>query len=315
MIIDTEAHVFRFARSTYNNPANKSYGLHQQFTWREQPAELLAAEMDYAGVDKAFLISYDAEDGRWEAGLRGYSDEDFSGGRKYTLREALKAPDRFLWFNTIKDPKFYDSAQLVREDAELGMVGVKLFPAFLRLSLLEDGLVRVWDACRELDLRVLISFENIRPPETTSLAEYMDQLNDLASTYPDLKFALLHMGCGDPLAGKADDIFRVARAHSNIYLSGAYPGEVWDDGTEYPFKNYLARYQAAAEAVGANRLMWGTDWPWFDWAFKYSQGLNSIRLHADFLSDEEKALVIGGTAEEFMGSRINDQVKPDALGG
>jgi predicted TIM-barrel fold metal-dependent hydrolase len=312
MIIDTEVHVFRFARSTYNNPDNKAYGMHQQFTWREQPADLLVAEMNNAGVDKAFLISYDAEDGRWEAGLSGYEDEDFSGGRKYTLREASKFPDRFLWFNTLKDPKVYDSAAMVRRDAEMGMVGVKLFPAFIRAGLLDEGLRKVWDACQELDLRVLISFENIRPPQTTSLPDYMTQLDELAKTYPGLKFALLHVGCADPLTPAFEDVVRTTRNNRNIYLSTAFPGEKWDDGTEYPFPNYLQRIERTVAGVGADRVMWATDWPWFDWAFKYQQGLNAVRKHAPFLSDAERELVLGETAVEFMGSRINDRVNVPA---
>lgn len=313
MIIDTETHVLRFARSYLNNPTNRVNRMSKQYTWREQPADLLVDEMDVAGVDKTFLISYDAEDTRWSGEQKGdYTMEDFSGGRKYTLREARKFPERFLWFNTVKDPKRYDAAGLVRADAALGMVGIKLFPAYIQVSLLEDGIRRVFDACRELDLRVLISFETLRPPRTKSLGEYVRELDELVGSYPTLRFALLHVGCADPLTPAAEEVFAVTRTHPNLYLSTAYPGEVWDDGTEYPFRNYLGRIRRTCEAVGANRVMWATDWPWFDWAFKYEQGVNAIRKHADFLTDAEKALVLGETAVEFMGSRLHDRVHQEA---
>jgi predicted TIM-barrel fold metal-dependent hydrolase len=309
MIIDTESHVLRFARSYTNNPDNKSYGMVRHLTWHEHSTELFVAEMDNAGVDKAFLISYDAEDTRWSAEQKGYAMEDYSGGKKYTLMGAAKYPDRFLWFNTVKDPKLYDSAELVRRDAELGMVGIKLFPAFIQTSLADPGLRRVFDACRDLDLRVLISFEVIRPPKTLSLSEYLVELDALLAAYPTVQFALLHVGCADPLGAAAEQVFSIVKRYPNVYLSTAFPGEVWDDGTEYPYPNYLRRIQRTCEAVGANRVMWATDWPWFDWAFKYEQGVNAIRKHANFLTESEKASFLGQSAVEFMGPRINDQVK------
>ena len=46
--------------------------------------------------------------------------------------------------------------------------------------------------------------------------------------------------------------------------------------------------------------MWATDWPWFDWAFKYEQGVNAIRKHADFLSEQEKAEAFGLGVLDFF---------------
>jgi predicted TIM-barrel fold metal-dependent hydrolase len=311
MIIDTETHVLRFARSYRNNPNATHYRMNRHFTWHEHPAELLVTEMDIAGVDKTFLLSYDAEDTAWSAQQHGYTMEDFSGGRKYTLLQARQFPDRFLWFNTVKDPKHYDSVALIWEDAALGMVGIKLFPAFINVSLVENDLLAVFDACRDLDLRVLISLETLRPPQTRSLELYLRELDELLERYTSVSFALLHVGCADPLTPAADEVFRLTREHANLYLSTAMPGCVWDDGTEYPFKNYLQRMKRLCDAVGAGRVMWATDWPWFDWAFKYEQGLNAVRKHANFLSEKDKELVLGTTAVEFMGSRLHDHVKPD----
>ena len=313
MIIDTETHVLRFARSSINNPTGKLYRMNRHFTWHEHPGELLATEMDVAGVDKAFLISYDAEDCWLDAELEGYTLEDFSGGRKYTLVQVRKFPDRFLWFNTLKNLRRYDAVDLVRRDAALGMVGVKIFPAHLEVSLLEDEMLRVFDTCRDLDLRVLISFEplELHPTRSRPLTEYLSEMDELAGTYPGVKFALLHTGCVDPLTQAAEAVFSITRKHSNLYLSTANPGKAWDDGTEYPFRNYLARMRITCEEVGPTRVMWATDWPWYDWAFKYEQGVNAIRKHAEFLSERDKRFILGETAAEFMGSRLHDQVQPE----
>ena len=71
-------------------------------------------------------------------------------------------------------------------------------------------------------------------------------------------------------------VFELLRRHPNLFLSTAQVGEIWDDHTEYPFPNYLCRIAKLVDEVGAHRLMWATDWPWFEDKFKYQQ---SVELH------------------------------------
>ena len=47
--------------------------------------------------------------------------------------------------------------------------------------------------------------------------------------------------------------------------------------------------------------MWGTDWPWTDGRCTYKQNLTMVTTHADFLSDEDKRLVLGANAAKFAG--------------
>jgi predicted TIM-barrel fold metal-dependent hydrolase len=122
---------------------------------------------------------------------------------------------------------------------------------------------------------------------------------------PDLQVCLLHAGCADPLTPAIDAVAALTREYPQLYLSTAYPGEVWDDGTEYPFPNYLRRMKRLAELVGPEKMMWGTDWPWFEHAFKYPQAVDAIRLHADFLDDAGRQAFLGGTAVEFLSKASN----------
>src|SRR3990170_8282874 len=98
MIIDTETHVFHRLLPTETNP---EVSLVHRYSWHAYTGDLLVAEMDRAGVDKTFLISYDAESVGYDLVQRGKSPEDFLGGRKYTLSYVRKYPDRFIWFNTL----------------------------------------------------------------------------------------------------------------------------------------------------------------------------------------------------------------------
>ena len=275
----------------------------KHYTWHEHSGDLLIAEMDNAGVDKSFLISYDAEDTRWSAEMHGFSMEEFAGGKKHTLLYVRKYPDRFLWFSTVKSPHHYDSAAIVVNDLAEGATGVKIFPAFINSHLDDVGLMRVYEACTSRGASVLISFEKLRPPQTPSLLEYLKELVPVLERFPSISFCLLHAGCADPLAPAARQVFELVNRFDNLYLSTATPGATWDDGVEYPYANYLRRIEILASVVGARKLMWATDWPWFDHYYRYEQAIEAVQRHTDFLTEEERSAFLGGTAAAFLKDR------------
>jgi predicted TIM-barrel fold metal-dependent hydrolase len=297
MVVDTETHIFYYARSAIANPG-VSRAAH--YRWHEHDADLLVAEMDAAGVDKTFLISYDAEDTRWSAQHHGFDLEDFAGGRNYTLHGYRRHLDRFYWFNTLKDATQRPLPYLVDRDIADGATGFKLFPAYVQADLRADAWQQVFAHIQDRGSRLLISFETLDPPRSFSLPEYIAQLRVALEAAPRLPVALLHAGCADPLGEHAGLILDLCRDFPRVYLSLAMPGAIWDDGWEYPFRNLLLRVQRLKETVGSSRLMWATDWPWFGDRFLYPQGIDCFRLHAPFFDDEELARFLGGTAEEFV---------------
>ncbi len=297
MIVDTETHVFYFTRNSRVNP---DVSMTKHCTWHEHSGDLLVAEMDRAGVDKAFVISYDAEDILWWLRRNGLGVEDFSGGKKYTLHEVRRYPERLIWVTTLKDPRRYDACEIVRQDAANGARAIKVFPAYFQANLTEPAMLDVYRTCLSLGLQVMIAFEDIVPPETYSLEQYLEQLEEAVSQFPELNFGLMHAGCADPLTPAARPVFRITREHDNLFLGTAKAGNLWDDGSEYPYRNLLKRIEVLAKEVGAAKIMYATDWPWYDDQFLYEQGLNAFRRHAPFLSTEEKADFLGRTAMRFL---------------
>lgn len=301
MIIDTETHVFYFTKPSRTNPGQS---LVTHCTWHEHSADLLIAEMDRAGVDKSIVISYDAEDILWHLQRTGFALEDFSGGKKYTLKSIEPYRDRLIWFTTLKSPRQYDACKILREDAALGAAGIKIFPSYIRFGLDEPEMLEVFQLCAELNLQVLIAFEDLEPPVTQSLATYLTQLEKVLAEFPTVNFGLMHGGCADPLNPREvpdfETICRLTRDSGNLYLGTAKVGNLWDDGTEYPFERYQKRLEMFASKAGASKLMWATDWPWYDDRFIYQQGLNAIRLHAHYLSSSEKAAFLGDAAAQYL---------------
>lgn len=298
MIIDIETHPLRFARAASTNP---QMSLIKHYTWCEQSPDLLVAEMDYAGVNKAFLISYDAEDISWGSSRKGFDIEDFGGGRKYMLKGFRKHPERFWWFNTVKNPKRYDAAALVKRDFADGASGIKMFAAYIEADLGAPDLRAVFRLAMQENKGVLLSFQTLRPPDSFTLEEYLEQLDQLLTDMPDLRVILMQAGCADPLTPRWDLVHRIADRHPRLIMGCGYVGELWDDETEYPFPNYLRRIERLVGAVGADRMAWGTDWPWFEDKFKYRQAVDCIRRHAAFMSAAQKADFLGLTAARFMG--------------
>jgi hypothetical protein len=84
MIIDTETHViFR----VFPNEVVPHQPMTFRPSWHEFSGDLFVAEMDRAGVDRTFMISYDADDIAWYFRFNGL-EPDLSyqfGGRNYTL--------------------------------------------------------------------------------------------------------------------------------------------------------------------------------------------------------------------------------------
>jgi predicted TIM-barrel fold metal-dependent hydrolase len=299
MVVDTETHVFYFARSSRDNPDKETIRKH--YTWHEHDGDLLVAEMDHAGVDKALVIAYDAEDTRVAAESVGFGMEDFAGGKKHALRQIRKHPDRLVWISVIKGPPHYDSLERVRQELDEGAQGFKMFPPFLGANLSDEEWLTV---LRELELRasrLLLSYEYLLPNEARSVPDFLDELDRALEHVPALPVALLHAGCIDPLLPAADRVVELVGRHPNVVLSNAMPGAVWDDGCEYPFANVLARVRRLNERVGADRLMWASDWPWFEHEMTYKQGIDCFRKHAAFLSPGELEQFLGGTAARFMG--------------
>jgi predicted TIM-barrel fold metal-dependent hydrolase len=230
LIVDTETHVLYRLWPIESNPGQSRV---HHYTWHEHSGDLLVDEMDRAGVDKAFLISYDGEDIEAYLRLHDAGAEDCMGGRKYTLEAVRRHPDRFVWFATIKDPRRPDALDRVRRDFADGAAGVKIFPAYFPLPVDDESIKGVVRLCAEQDRRVIIAFEDTRPPATPSIAEYFEGLDGLLREFPEVRFQINHAGCADPLRADADAeaVFRVGAAHDNVVYSTALLSMTWDDGT------------------------------------------------------------------------------------
>jgi L-fuconolactonase len=109
-------------------------------------------------------------------------------------------------------------------------------------------------------------------------------------------------GFWQPLShGKVQDRALVAK-HPRAWVDLAAVPMAYCDEQEYPYPQSQEIARWAVETFGAEKVMWGTDYPPAPNYGTYRQLLDFVRVHCTFLNAEQKAAVIGGNAERFLKS-------------
>ncbi|MEW5818006.1 MAG: amidohydrolase family protein [Spirochaetota bacterium] len=314
MIIDTHVHVF-----------DKRMGISQQtdreyFHFAGTSVEWLLTSMDYAGVDKASLISYTAED--ISCCLpEGIGPVEFGSAmnREYVIEAVKKYPDRFYWFADHVDPRKDDYMAKAGENIDEGATGLKILSSFTGLFPDDPRLMQVYELCRNRHVPIILDFSFWyinrleRMPlkiENKDYRDFLGHVAKVAESFPDVNFQIAHYGSpennkylvesGD-LAAYAPFI-ELMKNYNNLFTDLA---ALWFPKNEdYPF-HCVSRFIAQLiRAIGADKVMFGTDWPYFcnGITLTYRQGLRLIR-EADSLKHEEIELILGRNALRFLGKR------------
>ena len=127
-------------------------------------------------------------------------------------------------------------------------------------------------------------------------------LGEFAALYPALDIVIDHAAKPDIAAAGLGDWARDIRklaAETRLVckLSGlvteAAPG--WSAQTLRPYVDVLL------EAFGADRLMWGSDWPVLNLNGDYAAWMAAAEQLLEGLSDTEREAIFGGTASVFYG--------------
>jgi L-fuconolactonase len=132
------------------------------------------------------------------------------------------------------------------------------------------------------------------------LPRHLSHVPVLAERYPDLPMVLDHLS-HPPLGGADDarwrDQMTAAAAHPLVHakVSGLYPAGTWTAEDIRPAVEF------AFEAFGADRLMFGSDWPVAELGGGYLKVWTELSKIFGQLSAPERAAVLGSTATRFYG--------------
>lgn len=123
----------------------------------------------------------------------------------------------------------------------------------------------------------------------------------LAAQVPDLKMVICHLAkppIKERMMSPWSDQLKAAAQFSNVYakisgLNTAADREVWNAGDLKPYIDF------AVECFGAQRLMFGSDWPVLLLAGDYQKVWTETNRALDGYTPDEIELILGGTAQSF----------------
>ena len=134
--------------------------------------------------------------------------------------------------------------------------------------------------------------------------EQLSQMEEVIAECPRLRIAIGHLGMANPPATppwedrRWQNEIRLAR-HENVRIETG--GITWLYNSEfYPYPSAIRAIREAAELVGMNKLMWGSDYPRTITAITYRMAYDFI-VKSTELSDADKRLLLGENARTFYG--------------
>ncbi|MGO4729422.1 amidohydrolase family protein [Paenibacillus sp. 2KB_22] len=124
---------------------------------------------------------------------------------------------------------------------------------------------------------------------------------ELVKAFPEQRFVLDHLAKPDIKSGILSpwqEALESLAAQPNAYckLSGIVTEADWANWTPSDFTSFL---NIAIEAFGAERLMFGSDWPVSNLAASYSDVYGLIKSHIHSLSVSDQQMILGGTCAAF----------------
>lgn len=239
-------------------------------------AEVFLSTMDYAQVSAAVV-----------------TQEYIDGIQNDYLSEVIKRyPERFFMCGMceFRKPGFFEDAKRLIAD---GFKAIKI-PA--QRLLLPGGRVMLNN---EEMMQLFHYMEANHCILSIDLADgdtQVEEMTDIIKECPGLKIAIGHFGM--VTRPKWLEQIRLA-LHQNVMIESG--GITWLFNEEfYPFPGAVKAIREAADIVGMDKLMWGSDYPRTITAITYKMSYDFIQK-TNYLTENEKELFLGKNAARFYG--------------
>jgi len=241
------------------------------------PVELFRDYMDEAGVERAVFVQ------PWF----------YHWDNAYMARCLQRDPDRFRGVCVI-DPRGPEAPVALRRWRAQGVTGIRLRAR--RAG--EDPAPGAWFGTEE----TLPLWEAIAETGTVvcplTAGPELTRLHDLLRRFPGVKVVVDHLnnpvpaeGVGQPAFQALLDVARLPQVH--VKLSGFHH---WCR-ERYPYRDAAPFVEAAVKAFGADRCMWGSDFPHVLAGCGYVRSRNLLPRMLTSLSKSELDAIMGDTAE------------------
>ena len=237
----------------------------------QNTAERFLSNMDYAQVSAA-VITQEFIDGVQNA---------------YLMQVQQHYPTRFFCFGMpeLRKKGFCDEAKSL---IDKGFRGIKVPAARLPWQFLNPEMMQM--------MRMMEQKGIILGIELMDGDAQVGQMEEIIQECPRLKIAIGHFGMVTRPNWMSQ--IRLAR-HENVYVESG--GITWLFNDEfYPFPSAIRAIREAADEVGWQKLMWGSDYPRTITAITYKMSYDFVTKSKE-LTDQEKALFLSENAKRFFG--------------
>ena len=237
-------------------------------------AEIVLSNMDYAQVTAAVVV------------------QEFIDGLQndYLADVQSRYPDRFIvcGMADYRQPGYLEHARQLMTQGFKGIAipGHRLQTPQGRVSLTCPEMMDMFRLMEQKGVFLSLTLEDgaVQVPE----------VEEVIKECPNLKIAVGHFGMVT-VPGWMEQI-RLAR-HRNVMIESG--GITWLFNDEfYPFKGAVRAIREAADEVGMDKLMWGSDYPRTITAITYRMSYDFI-LKTDELTEQEKEQFLGLNAAGF----------------
>ncbi|MCR4836979.1 MAG: amidohydrolase [Bacteroidaceae bacterium] len=228
-------------------------------------AEVFLSNMDYAQVGAAVVV---------QEVIDGNQNE-------YLTKVQQQYPDRFFCMGMAWN---LDEANAV---CEAGLKGIA-FPGHR----MHDPLHTLMPIFKMMEEKGMVLSMCLGEDES-QIAEMAEVIQEC----PQLKVAIGHFGMVTTPAFKSQVM--LARCGENVMVESG--GITWLYNSEfYPYPSAVRSIKEAADWVGMDRLMWGSDYPRTITAITYKMSYDFI-VKSKELSEQDKAMFLGENALRFYG--------------
>lgn len=263
-IIDSHAHIwtndpeFPWAAETIRPPQHNAH------------PEALLDVMQASGVQATVLVQF--IDYRWD--------------NSYVARILKNFPHKFMAVCRVnpQDPAAPD--QLSYWTEEYGFRGVRLSPDPARHEDWFTGplMEPLFKRAASLHVPVLILTKPSRLPDLANILEQVPEADVVIDHIAD---------CVDGSTDNLQSLLALAR-YPRVYLK---TGHIWvNSSLPYPWRDTHELIKQVYQIYGAQRIMWGSDWPLCLERTTYSQALSYLRDEMGFFSKEDLTWILGKTA-------------------
>ena len=241
-------------------------------------AEVFLSNMDYAQVSAAVV-----------------TQEFIDGNQNEYLWDVVQRyPDRFFICGMceFRQPGFLQEAKdlIAKGFKAIKIPAHRLFLPEGRIMLNSSEMMEMFHVMEDNDIILSIDMAD---GDTQ-----VDEMKEVIAECPYLRIAIGHFGM--VTTKNWQEQIKLARNPKVMIESG---GITWLFNSEfYPFKGAVAAIREAIDLVGADKLMWGSDYPRTITAITYRMSYDFV-LKTEELTHEEKAKFLGLNAEKFYGFR------------